>query len=584
MLLCGMGISAQQPVVKGDCDENLLKGYPDSLDYLAYAHRLDEGMALADSLLSIYGHLNCPDVILIKAERANIYEKNFDFTSAIGIYNKQVLVAQKFNFVEVEVRVRIPLALCYELVGRPKLCKEELDKAFELITAHQLYQYLPEYYVRNSSYHRAFRHEEKSKAVELANKAVEWSKKYGKDRELAEGYLMLGILTDDAEAAILYFKQASHILYQIGDYILAMYQERNIASNYVNLGEFQKALGVLDNIDLHLINYPGQKKAYYQMQWAIIDVKAKAYEGLGQKDSVINLLKDYNKYSRLLQNYVNQEKINQLVVDNIVQREQEKTTSAKKQNRILFFGIALLSGIALLLLRLYLSNKEKARKINNQTLTISQNFAELQKLYDYQSTLLSEVHHRIKNNLQLIISLMTLQKAKMGDAAERTFLDVLSHRISSIALIHEQLYSLKEFKKVDVSLYSTALLNNLITLTPNSDVQIENKVGRIHLNLETITPLGLIWSELISNSLKYNRNKTGLRIYFELKQEGESYFMHYHDNGKGYQEGKFMGNTKGIGYIIIQSLSRQLAAETQTYNSEGAHFTMMFKEKQISSV
>ena len=179
---------------------------------------------------------------------------------------------------------------------------------------------------------------------------------------------------------------------------------------------------------------------------------------------------------------------------------------------------------------------------------------------------------------------MTLQKAKMDNDSEQTFLNVLSRRINSIALIHDQLYSLKEFEKIDVGLYSDALLKNLITLSPENDVQIEHKVDDIRLNLETITPLGLIWSELISNSLKYNRNKTGLKIYFDLKKDARTFFMHYRDNGAGYPEGKFVGNTQGIGHTIIHSLSRQLAAKTETYNSDGAHFTMTFEEKKISAV
>lgn len=583
MLFSSMELLAQQPTVQNDCVDEL-KAYPDSLDYLTRAHRLDESMALADSLIMVYGHLDCPAIILIKVERANVFERHLDFETALEIYNEQLKAAQKFQFVEVEVNVRTSLALLYEIVGRPELCEEQLDHVFQLANDHQLYEYLPEYYVRNSSYHRVYVKEGREKAVELAEKAVEAGKKYGVDKSLAGGYMMLGMLAADPKESIIYFKQASNLLYQVGDYIGSMFQERNIAQNFVNQGKFEKALDVLETIDPHIIKYPGQKKVFYQLQRAIIDAKARAYEGLGQKDSVINYLKDYNRYSRLLENHINQETINQLVVENVVQREQEKVASAKRQNRMLLFGLLLLSGITLLLLRLYLLNRKKNQKINEQTQIISKNFTELQKLYDYKSTLLNEVHHRIKNNLQLIISLMTLQKAKMGSVSESDFLDVLSHRINSIALIHDQLYSLKEFDKINVGLYSSTLLKNMVALRPANNVQIEHNVPDVNLNLETVTPLGLIWSELISNSLKYNPNTTSLKIFFELKKADESYSMHYHDNGIGYPEGQFTGNTKGIGHTIIQSLSRQLAAETHTYNSDGAHFTIKFKEKKISVV
>ena len=228
-------------------------------------------------------------------------------------------------------------------------------------------------------------------------------------------------------------------------------------------------------------------------------------------------------------------------------------------------------------------NQKKIKIIlEEKTKEIIEEKNRVENLYQYQSTLLSEVHHRIKNNLQLIISLLTLQKTKSSNKSESEMIEMLHHRVSSISLIHEQLYNTKEFDKIYVESYVKDLLKNFLLLVSEKNIQIEYQVNKLELNLETITPLGLIWSELISNSIKYNENKADLRIFFDLIKDDDQYEMHYYDNGVGYTNGHFTSNQKGMGYIIIHSLSRQLAAEIQSYNDKGAHYIIKFKEKIIS--
>ena len=229
-------------------------------------------------------------------------------------------------------------------------------------------------------------------------------------------------------------------------------------------------------------------------------------------------------------------------------------------------------------------NREQELKhvIEDRTQEVVEEREKVTKLYEYQTTLLSEVHHRIKNNLQLVMSLLTLQKAKIKDEFDTDILDMLSHRINSIALIHEQLYNQKKFDKLDTHYYADHLLQNFNSLILERNISASFDIKDIHLNLETITPLGLIWSELISNSIKANPHIDRLVIFFKLERKGDDFFMHYFDNGAGYPSGQFESNSKGMGHNIINSLARQLAAKTNNYNDGGAHFTMEFVEKQIS--
>ena len=250
----------------------------------------------------------------------------------------------------------------------------------------------------------------------------------------------------------------------------------------------------------------------------------------------------------------------------------------------------LLAAIGVILFTKWRTDKLKAdqedlkRIIDERTQEVVDEKNKVEKLFQYQSTLLGEVHHRIKNNLQLIISLLLIQKNKIGDDFDTGVLDMLSNRIKSISLIHEQLYNNTNFETINTKLYAEKLLENYRPLIVQQNAVVDYNVEEIHLNLETITPLGLIWSELISNSLKYNLGKRDLRIHFKLERQGHSFFMHYKDNGRGYAKGHFEGNKAGMGYLIIDSLSRQLFAKTNSFNDGGANFTMNFEEKKISTI
>lgn len=563
------------------CQEPQLEVYSDSLSRLLLAYQPGQVLKISDNLIFEYGHLDCSEVVRIKSSRANAYELMYKFEAALEIYNELLSIAIKNQLLEEEIAIRLSLARVHETIGRQELCLENLDKAKGLMKEHGLKKQLSRYYVRYSSYLRIYE-KDKVKAKEYAANAVSLGKEDGVSRSIADGNLLLGVVTDDFDESIGYTQQASDLFFELGDYVGGMAQRMNIAKRYLKRGAYDKTIAIVNEVDAYSDGITNNDKVFYRFKKEIARVKTEIFERIGEKDSLIVSLKAYNEYSELFGFLVNQEHINQLLIDNAVREEQEKIEAAKKQNQLLLLGLVGLSGIILLLLRLYWLNSRAKNKIAEQAGTITNQYTELEKLYSYKSTLLSEVHHRIKNNLQLIISLLTLQQAKLNKDFDKEILNMLSHRINSIALIHEQLYALKEFDQVDVNLYIKDLFKNFHALIQEKNIKIEQQIDDIQLNLETITPLGLIWSELISNSLKYNADINDLKIYFDLVKKGDFYHMHYYDNGKGYPNGQFKSNKAGMGHTIINSLSRQLSGKSRSYNSDGAHFTLEFKEKTIS--
>ncbi len=564
-----------------NCEKEGLGVYADSLHRLILAYQPNQVVQVSDSLLLIYDAVDCSEVVRIKSMRANAYELLYKFETSVEIYNQLVKIVDANKLYNDEVAIRLSLARVYETISRPELCAENLDKAKMLIDKFGFVKQLPRYYVRASSYQRIYKDIELAKVY--ATKAIELGKEYGNDRSVADGNLVMGIVTnDDFEASVQYAIRSSEQYYALGDIVGSIFQLLNVARKYLGREDYKKVLEIVDTSNEQLEEVKENTKVYYMLKKIISKIKADVFEGTANKDELIKALKDFNEYSNLFGQVVNQEQINGLILENAISEEKEKIEAAKKENRRLFIGLFLLSGVTLLLLRLYFMNNRKKNKIQEQTQTISKQYDELQKLYNYQSTLLSEVHHRIKNNLQLIISLLALQKSRLSDDEYAEILDMPSQRINSIALIHEQLYNSKEFDKIDVRLYCTDLLNNYKLLISKRNIVIDHNIGDISLNLETITPLGLIWSELLSNSVKYNPDAEHLSIYFDLIKSGEMYYMHYHDNGIGYPDGHFSANKVGMGFTIINSLSRQLSGKSNSYNSDGAHFTLAFKEKIIS--
>ncbi len=583
LLLCGTNtyFLGQTRSIAKECTAANLSIYEDSLASLGLAYQPMQMIHLADSLIQQHDDLNCPEIVYIKSARANAYELLYNFEKALEIYNELLKTVEKNNFIEEEITVRLSLARVYETISRPELCIENLEKAKKLIDTHGIIKQLSRYYVRYSSYQRVHKRD-KALAKKFAALAITLGKEHSVIRSVADGNLVMGLVTDNFEESIQYTARSSNLFFELGDKIGSMSQQRNIARRYLQRGSYDKVLEIINEVERYTEQIKDNDKVYYRFKMEIAKIKADVYERIDDKEKLIPALKDYNEYLELFGFLVNQEEINKLILDNSIEQEKEKIEAAKKQNRLLLFGFLGLLGITMLLARLYWLNSKRKNQIQEQKATITNQYSELEQLYNYQSTLLSEVHHRIKNNLQLIISLVTIQKSRLATNANVGILDMLSHRVNSISLIHEQLYNSKEFDKVDVGLYIDNLIKNFVALLSEKNVSIEYNVNDIQLNLETITPLGLIWSELISNSLKYNQDKNGLHIHVELVKKEEQYFMHYFDNGKGYPDGQFSANKVGMGFTIINSLSRQLSAKPNSYNSNGAHFKIAFKEKVIS--
>ncbi len=207
----------------------------------------------------------------------------------------------------------------------------------------------------------------------------------------------------------------------------------------------------------------------------------------------------------------------------------------------------------------------------------------IRRSLEEKEVLLKEIHHRVKNNLQIISSLINLESRKNQALGKGDVFKDILNRIRSISLIHENLYRSKDLGSIDISVYFSDLINNL-TITYDIDpanLSINTDMEQVSIGLDTLVPCGLILNEMISNSLKYAfpDGRKG-EIYFSLKiLEDDQIEMIYSDNGIGLPEGIKISDLDSLGMKLIHNLTEmQLKGRVEVESNEGTTFTIRFKD------
>jgi len=199
--------------------------------------------------------------------------------------------------------------------------------------------------------------------------------------------------------------------------------------------------------------------------------------------------------------------------------------------------------------------------------------------------LLREVHHRVKNNLQVVSSLLNLQANKIPDKAVKEILEQSRNRIRSIALVHEKLYQTGNFAEINIKEYARSLINELfrVYLADPQKIQIRTEIEDVNIPLIYAIPCGLILNEIISNSLKYAFPKDYKfnqkpEIFIELKTlPNNNLQICIGDNGIGLPDDYQLTDSSSLGLYLIRILStEQLDGEIEIDNKKGTIFTITF--------
>lgn len=196
--------------------------------------------------------------------------------------------------------------------------------------------------------------------------------------------------------------------------------------------------------------------------------------------------------------------------------------------------------------------------------------------------LLREVYHRVKNNMQMVSSLLNLQAASDNDPVVLRLIAETQQRVRTMALIHERLYRSKNLARINVTTYVEDLVNNLVRAytTTKSSIQVVLELGDFELDLDTAVPCGLIINELVSNALKYAfPNQQGeIKLQFWSEDTG-NYYLVVKDNGIGIPAHIDPQHTSSLGMQLIYGLTDQLRGIVELDRRGGSQFRITFRNR-----
>jgi len=244
--------------------------------------------------------------------------------------------------------------------------------------------------------------------------------------------------------------------------------------------------------------------------------------------------------------------------------------NSKNDTRIRWLMIAALLGFTAFGINFY-RNYKRQQADNKQ----------IKKQADDLKTLMKEVHHRVKNNLQLIVAMLRMQHRTIEDKAAIEALVNSENRLHAIAVVHEKLYKSENISSVLLKDYLQELIGELDKQFQNASKPIQLKIidnTNFATNLEKAIPIGLIVNELVTNSLKHAfTNLEQGQINLEISRIDNKYQLSIKDNGKGLPNGKLEENPKSLGLRLVKLFADQLNGALQYSNNGGACFTILFE-------
>jgi two-component sensor histidine kinase len=370
---------------------------------------------------------------------------------------------------------------------------------------------------------------------------------------------------------------------------------KNIAESYYELNDLKTAYEFLKKYNQQLTNiYTGENAIRLGKMEGIVNMQASENEikYLSNQNEIkkLELLREselrrnLERENRLKDSILQKEKLlrealtktnalhtvqleNEKKLHSALKREndlqQGQLNSAKKLRLSLLIGLSVTFCMAAIIFYQYHRQKHKNSIIKKQA--------------DELQTLIKEIHHRVKNNMQIVSSLLDLQSLNIKDGHASEAVKESKNRVLSMALIHQNLYHEGNIKGIQMKNYIQNLALNLFDSynMQKDKVKLKTDIDNLNLDVDTVIPIGLIVNELISNSLKYAfKGKESGELAVALKQKNSELVLEVQDNGNGFPEDWDTKANHSFGYKLIKAFAKKLKAKLDVYNDNGACFVM----------
>lgn len=314
-----------------------------------------------------------------------------------------------------------------------------------------------------------------------------------------------------------------------------------------------------ERLQISRINYLYHKKT------GDIKKELRAYKSYVTLKDSLNKLAN-NALARRIESEYNRKK-QDIEIDALTETSAAQDKAIAVRNNALLMGGTMLSILAFLLYGLYRLYKQ------NQLQTVK-----ITKALEDNQMLIKEIHHRVKNNLQVVSSLLSMQARKVDDGDMKEALNSSMTRVQSMSILHQNLYSGTNPKDVDVDAYFDKLVENILsTYNIDKDIKFDVNIDPMAFDIDVMVPLGLIANELITNALKYafdGRSSGNLSV--SLKENRNQIVLCVADDGIGFDGNEFPVREGSIGTRLIKSFTKKLKGDLQITHEKGTEITIFF--------
>ncbi|MEQ8470451.1 MAG: histidine kinase dimerization/phosphoacceptor domain -containing protein [Marinoscillum sp.] len=503
----------------------------------------------------------------------NALQFQSEYDSAISTYLRGLGIAKRNHFSREEATLQNNLGSLYFTYGRYEEAEKYLNKALPTFESLQDTIWLTRTIINlagvdymNADFEASL--SKLKRAAKMSSATNNLQSEGGTYCNIASVYESINKL----DSAIIYIDKGINILKKLND-------KRSIVMSLDMKGRIYTSLHNYAMAKIVYANRLALSKeiGYTQGVYLTYESLSRIEKLLGDNDAAYEALELAMTWKDSVLNEKNLSKINELEIKYESQRKdaeirlltQENQIKASQRNIMIIFIVAV--SVILVLTIILFVQKQKANKIlTSKNEIISNSLAE-------REILLQEVHHRVKNNLQVVSSLLNIQGKFLKDKNAKKAIIEGRNRVQSIAMIHQRLYKNDDLSKIDLKGYLDELSKSLFESykVDQDEITLQTNIESLDLDLETSIQIGLIVNELISNSLKhaFSKSSEGI-IQLSLSQQANKYQLVVSDNGSGIDDEAQL--LSSYGFRIVKSLIRGLSAEMKLNFDHGTSITINF--------
>jgi len=544
-----------------------------------------EGVVLLDKAISISKFFNIPKTELIKPyiNKASILYQSSSYGTAIEAFIAADNIAIKESMPEARAKILNNLSLVYRTLKRYEEAAQILKESINIRTQLNDKKGLANnHFNLASTYSKMNKFDDALNEVDIAKAfyvELEDSKQViDCDFSKATIYIDKATLSKNKES----FRKGYDILSKISkkkqELSFSELNQLTFCVYYANasfeLGKDNEALAILENFKMNNSRdkFLPQAKEYFKQKSII-------YDKLGNFELALFNLKKMNEIVNEMavkdnMTFRNEMETKFLTIEKqrnieVLEIKNELTSSKLKTSNIILGLLALIAIILGLFLWFYYRLFVKFKKQN----------AYIEKANVEKTFLLKEIHHRVKNNLQVISSLLGLQSRYVDDKVALEALKTGKLRVQTMSLLHQRLYNNEDLKSINIKTYFTDLGENIFDSykIDKNNIEFVMDIDDVDLDVDIVVPMGLIVNELMTNSLKYAfKNKENGTMNLAIKQNKSSIEILYHDDGVGYPFERLPKESKSMGLNLIKSFTEKLTGVIAIDNSNGASTKIKF--------